>query len=121
MRSTIPAAAMPSSNHAQVRRGGTLWAKVGPYIYLFTEETESLLVDFGGLAGVRVVTTTSSRGEVARAFLRRDAMTDVRWRRAKNIAGRARRDGTERPSLLEELVRWGEDHTEFSYSSRFVR
>jgi hypothetical protein len=107
--------------YAQVRRGGTLWAKVGPYIYLFTEETESLLVDFGGLAGVRVVTTTSSRGEVARAFLRRDAMTDVRWRRAKNIAGRARRDGTERPSLLEELVRWGEDHTEFSYSSRFVR
>jgi hypothetical protein len=35
----------------QLRRGGTLWAKVGPYIFLFTEETFQLLEDHPGLAG----------------------------------------------------------------------
>lgn len=107
--------------YSQVRRGGTLWAKVGPYIYLFSQETQSLFLDFGGLAGVRVITTTSSRGEVARVFLARDGLTDVLWRRAMNIAGLARRDGTERPTLLEDLVQWGEEHAEFEYNSRFLR
>ena len=27
----------------QLRRGGALWAKVGPYIFLFSEETQKLL------------------------------------------------------------------------------
>lgn len=105
----------------QVRRGGTLWAKVGPYVYLFTEETETLLRDYPGLSGVRVITRTSRRDtEVARAFLRRNQLNKLTWRRAKNISGRARRDGTKRPSILEDLVEWGEDHTEFEYSSEFV-
>ena len=57
----------------QVRRGGALWAKVGPYVYLFTEETQILLRRFPGLSGVRVITQTSRRNtEVARAFLRRN-------------------------------------------------
>ena len=107
--------------YSQVRRGGALWAKVGPYIYLFSDEVYALFNDFDGLAGVRVITTTSSQGEVARAFIVRDAMSDVLWRRSMNIAGRARRDGTDRPSVLEELVGWGEDRTEHSYSPRFVR
>lgn len=107
--------------YSQVRRGGALWAKVGPYIYLFSDEVYTLLHDFSGLAGVRVITTTSSRGEIARAFIRRDGLTDVLWRRAKNIAGQARRDGTARPALLERLVQWGEDRTEYSYNPRFVR
>jgi len=107
--------------YSQVRRGGTLWAKVGPYIYLFSDEVHSLLTDFNGLAGVRVITTTSTQGEIARAFITRDALSDVLWRRGKNIAGHARRDGTTRPSLLEDLVEWGEDWTEFSYNSRFIR
>ena len=34
----------------QVRRGGSLWAKVGPYIYLFSDETETLLQDYAGLS-----------------------------------------------------------------------
>ena len=105
----------------QVRRGGTLWAKVGPYIYLFTEETESLLQAYPGLAAVRVVTQTSRRDtEVARALLRRDELNELTWKRAKNISGRARLEGTRRPSYLEDLVEWGEDHTEFQYSSEFV-
>ncbi len=105
----------------QVRRGGSLWAKVGPYIYLFSDETERLFTDFRGLAGVRVITRTgASRERVATVLLARGALTGVTWRRAKNIAGRARLEGTKRPSLLEELVRWGEDHTEFEYSARYV-
>ena len=105
----------------QVRRGGTLWAKVGPYIYLFTQETESLLRAYPGLAGVRVITQTSRRDtEVARALLRRSQLNELTWRRAKNISGRARLEGTRRPTFLEDLVEWGEDHTEFEYSSDFV-
>jgi hypothetical protein len=107
--------------YSQVRRGGTLWAKVGPYIYLFSDEVHTLLTDFSGLAGVRVITTTRTRGEIARAFILRSDLSDVLWRRSKNIAGRARRDGTKRPSLLEALVQWGEDHAEHTYSPRFVR
>jgi len=105
----------------QVRRGGTLWAKVGPYIYLFTEETETLLQAYPGLAGVRVITQTSRRDtEVARAFLRRSQLNELTWKRARNISGKARRDGTRLPTFLEDLVEWGEDHTEFEYSSEFV-
>ena len=51
----------------QIRRGGTLWAKVGPYVLLFSEEAESLFRDYPGLAGIRVVTTVPGGIEVARA------------------------------------------------------
>ena len=105
----------------EVRRGGSLWAKVGPYIYLFTKETETLLRDYPGLSGVRVITQTSRRDtEVARAFLRRSQLNGLTWKRARNISGKARRDGTRLPTFLEDLVKWGEDHTEFEYSSEFV-
>ena len=56
---------------AQLRRGGSLWARVGPYIYLFSDATRDLFVDFPGLAAVRVITTTSGGTEVARATLLR--------------------------------------------------
>jgi hypothetical protein len=105
---------------AQIRRGGTLWAKVGPYIVLFTDETHKLLEDFPGVAGIRVVTRVAGGPEVARALLTRDELTGVLWRRSLNIAGKARRDGTVRPSLLEDLVHWGEDHTDFEYSPRYA-
>ena len=105
----------------QVRRGGSLWAKVGPYIYLFTEETETLLRRYPGLSGVRVITRTDlDKKEVARAFLHRDSLNELTWRRAKNIAGKARAEGTRRPVLLEELVEWGQEHTEFGYSEEFI-
>ena len=35
----------------QIRRGGHLWAKVGPYIYLFTAETESIFQQFPVIYG----------------------------------------------------------------------
>ncbi|HSM60575.1 MAG TPA: hypothetical protein VK849_07235, partial [Longimicrobiales bacterium] len=82
---------------AQLRRGGTLWAKVGPYVVLFSEPTRALLEQYPGLAGVRVVTRVAGGPEVARALLRRGELSGVLWRRSFNIAGLARRDGTERP------------------------
>lgn len=105
----------------QLRRGGTLWAKVGPYVLLFSKETQSLFEAYPGLAGVRVITRSSDDGEVARALLTRDALNDLTWRRAINIAGRARKNGTTRPTLLEDLVRWGEDHTQHQYNARYSR
>jgi hypothetical protein len=106
---------------AQLRRGGSLWARVGPYIYLFSEGTRDLFVDFPGLAAVRVITTTSGGTEVARATLLRTTLNELTWRRALNIAGLARRDGTERVTLVEDLVQWGEDRTEHEYNPRYVR
>ncbi len=103
-----------------LRRGGVLWAKVGPYIFLFSDETRQLFEDFPGLAGVRVVTTVG-RAEVAEALLARTELTDVLWRRSLNIAGLARRDGTEQVTLLQDLVRWGEDHTQYDYNPRYTR
>lgn len=105
---------------AQLERGGSLWARVGPYIFLFTDATHQLLEDYPALAGVRVVTRLSGGGEVARALLLRSSLTGVQWRRSLNIAGHARTEGTEKPGYLEQLVRWGEDHTEFTYNPEYV-
>lgn len=106
---------------AQLQRGGRLWAQVGPYIFLFSEPTRGLFIDYPGLAAVRVITRDPSGNEVARATLARGTLNEVTWRRALNVAGRARRDGTRRVTLLEELIRWGEERTDFEYSDRYVR
>lgn len=107
---------------SQLQRGGAVWAKVGPYIYLFTEETQGVLNAYPGLAGVRVITQTSRRDtEVARAFLLRNRLNELTWKRAKNVAGKARLEGTKRPKVLEDLVEWGQDRTEYEYSSDFVK
>ncbi len=108
-----------TQSRSQLRRGGGLWAKVGPHIFLFSEETKSLFERYNGLAGVRVITISGGQ-EVARALLLRDGLNDLTWRRALNISGVARRDGSEHPTRIEDLVRWGEDHTEFEYSAAFV-
>lgn len=109
-----------AQSSAQLRRGGRLWAQMGPYIYLFSEPTRDLFRDFGGLAGVRVVTQVGN-AEVARALLARPALNDLTWRRALNVAGRARLEGTQRLTLLEDLIEFGEDHTEFEYNARYTR
>lgn len=103
----------------QLERGGRLWARVGPYIVLFSDETRRLFRDHPGLEAVRAVTRTPGGDEIARAYLPRDAMTGVMWPRALNIAARARTSGTDKPTLLEDLVRWGEDHTDFEYAPQF--
>ena len=105
----------------QLRRGGTLWAKVGPYVFLFSQETRDLFEAFNGLAAVRVVTTDARGDEVARALLRRDELNGITWGNAVTVSGRARRDGSTRPSRIEDLVRFGEEHTEFEYSEKYVQ
>lgn len=104
----------------QIRRGGELWAKVGPYIFLFSPETRGLFDDFGGLAAVRVVTLTPGEEEIARATLKRTTLNGITWRRALNISGKARTRATERPSLLSALIRWGEDHTTYEYNDSVI-
>lgn len=101
-------------------RGGSLWARVGPYIYLFTPGTRELFLRWEGIAGARVVTQLGDT-EVARAMLRRDALEDQLWNRALNLVGYALQEGTARPSRLEALVRWGEERSEFEYNPEFVR
>ena len=107
--------------YRQLQRGGTLWAKIGPYILLFSEPTRDLFLAYGGLAAVRVVTLTGSDQEVARATLLRDGLNELTWKRALNLSGLARRDGTTRLTTLEDLIDWGEEHTEFEYNPRYIR
>lgn len=109
-----------SQDPDQLRRGGSLWARVGPYVVLFSDETRELFQQYSGLAGVRVVTENQWGDEVARALLRRDALNELTWRRALNISGHARKEGTRQVRRIEELVDWGEEHTDHRYSPDYV-
>ncbi|MBW3552367.1 MAG: hypothetical protein KY466_02590 [Gemmatimonadetes bacterium] len=104
----------------QLQRGGSLWARVGPYVYLFTPSTRAVFETFPGVAAVRVITEVPNGEEVARATLSRDRLSDVRWRRSLNILGHALRDGGESPRRLEELTEWGEEHTTFRYNPIYL-
>ncbi len=104
----------------QLRRGGSLWARVGPYIYLFTPGTRDLLEAYGGVAAVRVITLAPGDVEVARATLMRDTLSDILWRRSLNLLGHALGEGTRRPSRLQDLAEWGERHTEYRYNPTYV-
>ena len=106
---------------SQLQRGGALWAKVGPYIYLFTPQTQEALKTWSGVGGVRVRTFDSQRDLVAEAMLDRGVLNDVTWRKALNTAGLARTRGTERPSYMEKLVRYGEETARFKYSNKYVK
>jgi hypothetical protein len=110
-----------SQDPEQLRRGGSLWARVGPYIYLFTPATREVFQTWNGVTAVRAITTTPDGREIARATLGRDELSDILWRRSLNLLGRALQQGTERPRLLEELVSWGEEHTEYRYHPDYDR
>lgn len=101
-------------------RGGPIWARSGPYFYLFSPPTRDLFSEFPGLAAIRVVTLTAGGDEVARAELLRDALSEPRWREALYRSAVAQRDGTDRPRALEELTFFGEDHAEFRYNPEFA-
>jgi hypothetical protein len=105
---------------SEIERGGVLWAKVGPYVLLFSDATESLFKDFDGLAAVRVRTELAGGRQIAQALLKRDTLSDIQWRRALNISGMARKYGTKQPALLDDLVRWGEEHTEYTYNKKYT-
>lgn len=105
----------------QLRRGGSVWAKAGPYIYLFTPQTQELLQSYGGIGGVRATTLDANGEMIARALLERGTLNSVTWQRAINIAGRARVEGTQRPQTMVTLADYGEEHTDYEYSRRYVR
>lgn len=106
---------------SQLTRGGPIWAKAGPYIYLFTPQTRSLLERYGGVGGVRA-TTLDRRGElIARALLERTTLNSVTWPKAINVAGLARTQGSERPQRMVDLAEYGEEHTSYEYSEQYVR
>jgi len=103
----------------QIRQGGSLWARVGPWVYLFNPGTRRILEDHPGVAAVRVITLAGGR-EVARASLRTGVLTDVLWRRSLNILGHALREGTQNPVRLQELAEWGERYGDFTYNPDVV-
>jgi hypothetical protein len=107
-------------NPDQLRRGGELWAKVGPYIYLFSPQTKELFETYSGIGGVRVRTYDYRDRVVAEALLERGALNSLTWPKALNLVARARLEGTSRPSYMIDLVEYGEDVARFEYSSRYV-
>jgi len=105
----------------QLRRGGATWAKVGPYIYLFSPQTQDIFESWSGVGGVRV-TTTDGRGRmVARAILPRGTLNSMTWPRAVNLVGKARLEGTRRPSYMLDLIEYGEEMADFEYNTRYVK
>jgi hypothetical protein len=105
----------------QLRRGGATWAKVGPFIYLFSPQTQDIFASWSGVGGVRV-TTTDGRGRmIARAMLARATLNSLTWPRAINLVGKARLEGTRRPSYILDLIEYGEETADFEYSTRYVK
>lgn len=104
----------------EMLRGGGIWARSGPFFYLFSPPTRDLFVEYPDLAAIRVVTVTQAGDEVARAELLRGTLSEPRWREALYRSAVAQRDGTERPRTLEELTFFGEDHTSFEYNPEFA-
>ncbi|HKK94506.1 MAG TPA: hypothetical protein VJ925_13810 [Longimicrobiales bacterium] len=105
-----------------LRRGGSLWAKMGPYIHIFSPATEQLLRDHPGLAGVRVRTVTTSDTEIASVLLERSTLNDITWKTARNHVAHALTDeGAEQVRSIERLVQYGERRTSHEYNSNLVR
>lgn len=109
-----------SQDPDHLRRGGSLWARVGPYIYVFNPGTQIIWDLHPGVAAVRAITTTESGTEIARATLQQGELNELTWRRTLNLLGHAINEGTRRPALLLDLVEWGEEHTTFRYNREFV-
>jgi hypothetical protein len=101
-------------------RGGSLWARSGPYFYLFTTATRELFVAYPDLSAVEVVASTAEGEEVARARLLRDELNSVTWQHALAYASQAQTEGTDTPVHVQTLVRWGEERTEYEYNPAFV-
>lgn len=98
-----------------LRRGGRIWQRSGPYFYLFNVQVRDLLRDYPDLAAVRAVTYGPGGREIARAMLYRDRLSAIQWKEALARASLAQTQGTERPRRIEELIYYGEQHTEYAY------
>jgi len=107
------------ADRRSLRRGGSLWARAGLFVQLLSPATRDLLTEWEGVAAVRAVSVVNGQ-EIGRATLLRDELSEIHWRRTLNLLGHALRDGTQRPSRLQELAEWGEEHTEYEYNPDFV-
>lgn len=105
----------------QLRRGGPLWARVGPYIYLFSPQTRDIFHEYSGVAAVRVRTVTGEDSWVAEATLHRDTLNAITWKDAVRTVARARQQGTDKPGYLEDLVEFGEERTEHRYNEQYTQ
>jgi len=105
----------------QLLRGGALWARVGPYVYLLSPATETLFQEQPGVAAVRVTTVLPDGKQVAWAQLKRDTLSEFGWKKAINLLARALRPGETQPRDLEELRIWGEQQTEHWYNPAYTR
>ena len=103
----------------QLQRGGALWARVGPFIYVFSPATAELFTAYPGVAAVRARTLLDDE-EVARVQLVRDTLRGGDWQQARRLLAQALREGTARPSRLEALVRFGERFTTYDYNPAWV-
>lgn len=103
-----------------LQRGGPLWARVGPYIYLFSPQTQEIFTEYSGVAAVRVRTVTGEESWVAEATLHRDALNAITWKDAVRTVARARKQGTDKPGYLEDLVEFGEDRTDHRYNESYT-
>lgn len=105
---------------AHLQRGGPLWARVGPYIYLFSPQTRELFAGYAGVAAVRVRTVTGDGTWVAEAILHRDTLNAITWKDAVRTVARARQQGTDKPGYVEDLVEFGEDRTDHRYNPSYI-
>ena len=105
----------------EYRMGGRVWAMASPYIFLFSSATQGVFQDFSGLGGVRVIVQYPDESILAQALLERGELSDVTWQMALNITGNARIQGTESPGFMRDLIRYGEEHTEFNYNPQYIQ
>jgi hypothetical protein len=101
-------------------RGGHLWARAVPFLFLFSPAAREAFEENPGLGGLRVITRHPNGDWMARAMVSREVLSSRDWDLAVSLAGRARRDATERPGRMLELVRWGEDRADFEYNPDYI-
>jgi hypothetical protein len=104
----------------EYRMGGDVWAKASPYIFLFSPATRDAFAGLPGLGGVRVIVRYPDGGMLAQALLEAGTLNSIGWERALSIAGWARSEGTERPGYMRDLIRWGEENTDFEYNPEYI-
>ena len=105
----------------EYRMGGRVWAMASPFIFLFSTATLQAFEDYTGLGGIRVIVRYPDGSVLAQALLERGEFNDVTWPRALNVAGHARIEGTASPGFMRDLVRFGEEHTDFQYNPEYIQ
>lgn len=105
----------------EYRMGGRVWAMASPYIFLFSPATEQAFIDYPGLGGARVIVRYPDGSLLAQALLERSELSYITWPQALNVAARARTEGTQSPGFMRDLVRYGEEHTEFEYNPEHIQ